>query len=548
MSKVNLEESTLEKTARILSQAYGIRVVFKEGKCRTDGSTIYLPLLPDDVPQKIQDAVQGYLDHETGHILYSDLQQFKGLSPSEMHCANIVEDLFIERKLEDAFPGSMYNLRNAYHCIYEALEKSWEHVNPMNKILVGMFVEKKYPGSSFYTNVVEDNVKEWVTTLNAMFDVKDIKSSADSIRIGRQIHKVLESMVEEWEADNPPEDQSVAGQSGEDTSEEFDANSARDMGELIAAISEKSNVANNSGYEHTKTTDGNYTVWSTEYDKVVEIPVPDRKSSGTALTRHRTESQDIVGVMKNRLVNSLRAVTRRRWSGNRYDGKLDSRRLYRAILGISDAVYKVRTQKVELDTVVAIAIDHSGSMHGDRIRLAARSVIVLGDVLRAIGVPFVVYGFSTDPRTSMLDSVDRDAYARWCGHWIGVYKTFTGAWELSAQKLAVSYSNIKSNTLDGESVRFGCAQLLSRPEKRKVLLVFSDGWPYPSLGDVSKCQKHLKDVVESAANAGIEVVAYGVQSDAVEHYYPEHVVIDELGDLVKAPLAKLEKLLLKGLM
>ena len=63
---MNSLEPVLEKVGRVLSDRYGIRVVCEGQVCRTDGKTIRLPALPDDIPDELRDTIRGYLDHEIG--------------------------------------------------------------------------------------------------------------------------------------------------------------------------------------------------------------------------------------------------------------------------------------------------------------------------------------------------------------------------------------------------------------------------------------------------------------------------------------------------
>ena len=82
----------------------------------TDATTLRperlnLPCLPDGAPAPLVDALQGYIDHEVGHLLFTDWSicvdaNREGLA--ELH--NIVEDPFVERAMCTRFPGSAWNL------------------------------------------------------------------------------------------------------------------------------------------------------------------------------------------------------------------------------------------------------------------------------------------------------------------------------------------------------------------------------------------------------------------------------------------------------
>jgi cobalamin biosynthesis protein CobT len=245
--------------------------------------------------------------------------------------------------------------------------------------------------------------------------------------------------------------------------------------------------------------------------------------------------------MRYRLMATLKSLMRSRWAGGKEYGHLDSRRLHKVATG-NLHVYKQKVETAKLDTAVMLMIDHSGSMAGSRLQLAAEAALVMGDVLHQLHVPFSVAGFSTE---SPVEYPREKGYSRWNRLWICKHVDWNENWPTAAHKL----TNLKpkNNTLDGESLRWGAQQLMSRPEKRKVLFWFNDGYPEPGHGDVGTCQKYLKDVVESCRKAGVEVVAFGIQSDAVEEYFPKHVVINKLEDLVREPLNHLDRILREGM-
>ncbi|MEA3240909.1 MAG: hypothetical protein U9P37_04960, partial [Pseudomonadota bacterium] len=80
----------------------------------TDGETINLPSECMNSPEAIQ-AVQGYIDHETGHIRWSSFSlagKFQSKGPAWGNLFNILEDVRIERLAIKAYPGMFFNLDN----------------------------------------------------------------------------------------------------------------------------------------------------------------------------------------------------------------------------------------------------------------------------------------------------------------------------------------------------------------------------------------------------------------------------------------------------
>jgi cobaltochelatase CobT len=76
---------------------------------------VNIPYIPDDASEEFIAAIQGFLDHEVGHVLYSDFQALKEATAAGKrvaNLANIIEDVFIERKMTENFRGSGTNLES----------------------------------------------------------------------------------------------------------------------------------------------------------------------------------------------------------------------------------------------------------------------------------------------------------------------------------------------------------------------------------------------------------------------------------------------------
>lgn len=80
---------------------------------RGEPERVNIPYIPDDASEEMLDAIQGFIDHEVGHILHSDfevLAQAKREKVARLH--NVIEDAYIEKKQARTFPGSAHNLTN----------------------------------------------------------------------------------------------------------------------------------------------------------------------------------------------------------------------------------------------------------------------------------------------------------------------------------------------------------------------------------------------------------------------------------------------------
>ncbi len=118
MRKNNLLQSTTEKVSRVLTEKYGMNVVFRGASCHTDGETIYLPSLPEDVPEDLLGALRGWADHECSHALFTQISvgaKFtKKHGPRAFSILNTLEDVRVEHLMAEKYPGAGVNIRRAY--------------------------------------------------------------------------------------------------------------------------------------------------------------------------------------------------------------------------------------------------------------------------------------------------------------------------------------------------------------------------------------------------------------------------------------------------
>ena len=98
---------------------------------------------------------------------------------------------------------------------------------------------------------------------------------------------------------------------------------------------------------------------------------------------------------------------------------------------------------------------------------------------------------------------------------------------------------------DGEAVQNAFDRLRKRPEKRKVMIVFSDGRPI-SGGDFGRraFDHHLRDVVRDVTDAGVDVIGVGIGDDNVSKFYPKYVVVNDVEDLAGQAIDMMAKALM----
>ncbi len=94
--------------------------------------------------------------------------------------------------------------------------------------------------------------------------------------------------------------------------------------------------------------------------------------------------RDKTAMIRRTLEMVLQARSDRRWQGGNKRGRLQSMRLVEAIRG-AENVYAKREDGRDMDTVVRLSIDGSGSMNGTYIQQAAQLAIALTEALERTG-------------------------------------------------------------------------------------------------------------------------------------------------------------------
>ncbi len=127
-----------------------------------------------------------------------------------------------------------------------------------------------------------------------------------------------------------------------------------------------------------------------------------------------------------------------------------------------------------------------------------------------------------------------------------IYKDADVTWNNCKNNLGLILKDglLKEN-IDGEAVKWAYKRLINRKEKKKILIVISDGAPVDdstlSNNPPDILDNHLKEIVNNIENdKSIKLVAIGIGHD-VSKYYKNAFIIDNvenLGDIIIDNLMK----------
>ena len=205
------------------------------------------------------------------------------------------------------------------------------------------------------------------------------------------------------------------------------------------------------------------------------------------------------------------------------------------------------------DTIVTLLIDNSGSMRGRPISVAAICADILSRTLERCSVKVEILGFTTknwkggNSREKWNSENKPKNPGRLNDLRHIIYKSADKPWRQSKKNLGLMLKEglLKEN-IDGEALLWAFKRIAARKEKRKILMVISDGAPVDdstlSVNSGDYLEKHLKQTVKwIEENTNIEILAVGIGHDVTRYYKKAIKITDvqELGDVMINQLTKL---------
>ena len=261
----------------------------------------------------------------------------------------------------------------------------------------------------------------------------------------------------------------------------------------------------------------------------------------------------LINELAKKLKKLLLAFDSTAWEFSQDEGSFDGSR-FAAFIANNDnsSIYKLEKKNIEKNTIVSLLMDNSGSMRGKPIITSALTSEILTHTLEKCNVNVEILGFTTNEwkggkSKKKWEGLDRPSKPGRLNDLLHIiYKDADTAWSLSKKNLGLILKDglLKEN-IDGEALVWASSRLKRRNEKKKILIVISDGAPVDdstlSVNSPSILENHLREVVSEIEQEGkINLVAIGIGHD-VSKYYKKAFTIDspeKLGDIIIENLAK----------
>lgn len=577
-------ETKAEKIARIITRNYGVNIRVEGGQAYTDllAGEIVLPNLNELQWQKIDNILDGFLDHECAHVIYTEKDLVIGITNKTLHLIwNVIEDTWIEREMSAVYPGCQSNIRRLLESVTAYQDSQWQELEVLNRL--GIAFGRCWRGiavvSDFYG---DDLIGELIKYFSDEIDIGyKVRTTASALELAKKILAKLNQPMPDKELAEQPGDSGEGEADLENDSgqielklSESDGNDQSDGEELRKQLAE---AVNNMGEEFKDQSDiegflnneidvvekdltGNqpneYLVFSNEFDRDFTYSVDERASYTDRYTQLQDQVRQYVGTMSSQLEMSLLAEQESRWVGGSLKGrKFDKRRLPGWLFGGGDdRIFTQLESGEKFDTAIVLLWDCSGSMGNNsyeqgKANLARLSAIAFHEALLRANIPHEILGFNSGgPDIPALRSRIENAMQR--GEDISKYSRLSDIdnrfvyvpFGQSDGRAIVNISGSAANR-DGECVLWAAKRLAARPESRKILIVGSDGMPAGAIHPYTE-EIYLQKVIQQIVGAGIEIYGIGIKSKSVSKYYPHWVVVDRIEDLPKVILSQLGQMLI----
>ncbi|MEM5457866.1 cobalamin biosynthesis protein CobT [Paraburkholderia phytofirmans] len=567
-------ESTLSKVARVLTGQYGVTVAFSPDGPRVEPGRIVIPDYEFNGEVE-RDVLIGYLDLLVARAKHASLAQLDALpSGVAANLAQVIEDRRVCGRLLDEYPGARWFIGKLRVHAAERVRQRWPKLHWRDR-LVWLVERALWDEPPTRTEASHSLLAALHAAEDLLHEARASRSTAQSIAAAQALvarvralsagevnsmaftadpvedidtETAASSSVPLEDDDTVLPDQDSANSPPSDRSGGAQADNAVGMGQSLADAQQPS--ARSEGEAGNVTAAASQARLSiplaTEFDDIRDLT---GQGDSAAWRELRAQARADTAPLKEKLERALSADERTRWRREQERGEIDRTAL--AKLATSPG-YRTpfRTQRPAKgrDVAVTLLIDRSGSMAGRKIELARQCAAALCDALTQLSFDCEVLGYCSVESAPMKQLYERQRaagadlrrYNRFVERLdLKVYKRF-GATDLSG----IAAIDCGHENPDGEALAWAATRLADHQAERRILMMFSDGYPSTGDGDPQVLRSDLRERVAAIGKRGIELVGIGVLTDAVEDFYPHNVVVSRLAELPSTVFSVLSSMLL----
>ena len=264
------------------------------------------------------------------------------------------------------------------------------------------------------------------------------------------------------------------------------------------------------------------TAFDGDHRQVKKVFIRETEITPEAMRRYQTDEEEVKTIMRRmrpRLLPILSCqgshMERHLFFGSRMD--------FQALYDPGKRIYRNLETVRKVDTAVALLIDLSGSMSGERIEQARLCALCLYEFCRSAGIPILIYGHHIDKKHRRVqeETVFLHSFAEFDPD--------------RNDKYRISSMNVGGCNRDGAALCFVGEKLAKRPEKIKLLFSISDGLPNATHYCGQRAEEDLLHIKESLEKKRITVLTAAIGSDkaAIQRIYKEGFL--DISDIEQLP-------------
>lgn len=562
----------------ILAAAFGrregIKVEIGGNTAYTDGKIIRLPSLPLDCDDELAVKAFGYLYHESGHIEFTDINQFRGTDvasdPLLKFMLNAIEDVRMEDMRNATYPGSAKALADLVATLAKdgafGTPELIAAAEPHDVLTHACLTHLR---SDYLEQPCEEQAQAWMNRAEQLLgtpgmvrfkalmnQVANLDTTADALALARRIRTMIEEVANEPPPEEPANADSTDGSDGAEgaggeagaTGNDSNPGDTPGDGDNGGAAGDGGDAQGQGSADASAGSAGASAGHGGDQQ-------PDREALKKVLGAGAgdfapTDLGDIAGKALEEKAAQAMAEDQ---SANPGSGSIARQlNVSKSTVGGQGELLEVQAASQQLRTKLAAAMDAEARVkvthrrQGNRLDGNVVHRLFTGDTrvfrrkeaTRKVNTAVeILLDRSRSMAGGQIEVARKAALAAAMGiaqiHGckvaaaafpdVVVLKDFDDTPRGSAGRFVIDATG---TTPMGEAMIWAAGQLLGRREERKMLIVATDGDP--------NNRELVARVVRKYVASGVEVIGVGIQTEAVKGLFPTAVVIQTVDELAAA--------------
>ena len=501
---------------------------------------------------------RGWYDIASLNLRYINSKTFNIYCPSNEEKKNLFKVFAITRCLSFGFrefKGCKQNIKKILPEFRNSFfSKNKNYNSSLFDFSLKFFLNKQVPKGEIPKQFSKINIKEFKNLINLIDDENKFYFHVN--KLIAHLHTENEDNINQDPEESSNIDTNASQKQEKEKLKKIQLSKVdQNKDKPISNKSEKNNF-NNSFIKQEL----DYKVFTKQFDTFTKaerlISYQELKNLRQKFDEECKDNTKLINNLAKKLEKLLYSLDFSTWKFDQDEGFFDSSRFSQFIANSKNSnIFKLENENTEKNTVVSLLLDNSGSMRGKPIVTSAMTAEIITKTLEKCRVNVEILGFTTKEwkggkSKKLWEKKNKDANPGRLNDLLHiVYKDADTPWNQTKLNLGlVLKDGLLKENIDGEALIWASSRLKKRNEKKKILIVISDGAPVDdatlSSNNSNILDNHLKEVVsEIEKKKAIDIIAIGIGHD-VSKYYSRAFTIDDvekLGEIIIDNLTEILK-------